>query len=109
MDNETRERLKSLEVLGLADCTLRPDHPHVITAKKSVIGYLRSNELVLMCAGWMTDVFTEKQVPGWRPNYRADDLYTWNESIAYYLDRYDAELPPEFLAHIYSKLGREEP
>ena len=108
MDNETKERLKSLEMVGLAECTLYPDHRHVITAKKLVVDYLRSNELVLMCAGWMTDVFTEKQAPGWRPNYRADDSYTWNESIAYYLDKYDAELPPVFLAHIYNEIGVEE-
>ncbi len=104
MNSELRDRLSKLKMVGLADCVLSPSSRTEIKNKQAVVDYLRSNELVLMCAGWMTDVLTEKQVTGWRPNYRADKAYTWNESIAYYLDKYDAELPGDFLAHIYEEI-----
>ena len=79
-----------------------------IAHKREIVGYLRSNNLVGMCASWMTDKLTGRPVIGWRANVRCDDTYSWGESIAYYLDKYDAELPSDFLFHIYQKLGIAE-
>ena len=106
MDDQTRDLYKSLRHVGRGQCTIEASGTTAgLPRKREVIEYLRGNTLVAMCAGWMTDEITGEQVSGWRDNVRCDDAYSWGESIAYYLDKYDAELPADFLAHIYEKIG----
>ena len=104
MNDRLKKRMSEIKSITLDDCAFNDSAAVEITDKPRVVEYLRANELVAMCAGWMTDRRTGKQVAGWRPNFRTDGVYAWGESLAYYVDKYNLELPPEFLAHIYKEL-----
>ncbi len=89
-----------------SDCACDPSTPgRPVAHKAEVVKYLRSNDLGVMCAGWMRDRFSGELVRGCYDHGRSDGFYEWGESLAYYLDKYDLELPADFLAHIYEKLG----
>lgn len=91
--------------IRFSDCVCDPENPgREIARKADVVAYLRSNELGAMCAGWMRDRFTGELARGCYDHCRSDGAYRWGESLAYYVDRYNLELPPEFLAHIYKEL-----
>ncbi len=77
----------------------------IIAHKPEVVEYLRSGKLGVMCAGWMKDRFIGELVRGCYEHGRSDDSYKWGEPLAYYLDKYNLELPTDFLAHIYAELG----
>lgn len=106
MSDRLKKQMSGVKSITLDDCSFNDLADVEIADKTRVVEYLRANELVAMCAGWMTDRVTGKQVAGWRPNFRTDGVYAWGESLAYYVARYNLELPPEFLAHIYSRLDR---
>lgn len=76
--------------------------------KKEIVSYLRGCNLGATCAGWMTDGLTGEQVVEIRDNDRHDDKYSWGESLAYYVDRYNLMLPDDFLQHIYRKLKLQD-
>lgn len=104
MNDRLKKRMGGIKNISLDDCSFNDSAAVEIADKPRVVEYLRANELVAMCAGWMTDRVTGKQVAGWRPNFRTDGVYAWGESLAYYVDKYNLELPSEFLAHIYREL-----
>lgn len=97
--------MNNLTYVSFSDCLYDPENSTGEIAHKSdVVAYLRSNRLGAMCAGWMRDRFTGKLVRGCYDHYRSDGRYAWGESLAYYLDKYNLVLPPEFLAHIYREM-----
>lgn len=92
--------------IKFSDCICSPEGQNPTIARKhEVIEYLRSGDLGAMCAGWMRDNFTGELVKGCFDHCRSDGTYEWGESLAYYVDKYDLQLPDEFLSHIYSRLG----
>ncbi len=104
-----RNSIKSLPFVCINDCIVRPGMPpRRLDRSDDVVEYLRLNVLVGMCAGWMVDRYTGEQVPGWRSNVRCDGVFAWGEDMGYYLGKYDVELPADFLAHIYSRLGADD-
>lgn len=102
--------MNSLVRIRFSDCVCDPGSPgRPIAHKAEVVDYLRSGKLGAMCAGWMKDRFTGELVRGCYDHGRSDGSYKWGESLAYYLDKYNLELPADFLAHIYAKLEENAP
>ncbi len=98
--------MNDLVRVRFSDCVCDPGSPGVLIAHKvEVVEYLRSGKLGVMRAGWMKDRFTGELVRGCYDHGRSDNSYKWEESLAYYLDKYNLELPADFLAHIYAELG----
>lgn len=98
--------MNDLVRVGFSDCACDPGSPRRPNVHRAeVVEYLRSGKLGVMCAGWMKDRFTGELVRSCYDHGRSDDSYKWGESLAYYLDKYNLELPADFLAHIYTELG----
>lgn len=76
--------------------------------KEEIVSYLRGCNLGAVSSGWMTDGLTGETVVGVRDNDRFDDAYSWGESLAYYVEKYNLMLPGDFLQHIYRKLKIED-
>lgn len=79
-----------------------------IPHKREIISYLRGCNVGAMCMSWMTDIFTGERVKGIYDDHHHDDVYSWGESLAYYVEKYDLMLPEDFLQHIYRKLKIED-
>ena len=49
--------------------------------------------------GLVKDTFDGKTLAGKR-SMRTDGVYAWPDALAYYVERYQVELPPEFESHM---------
>ncbi len=86
----------------------RPDGPSLREAMRDkgkpgesrIAAYLRDAPILLHALGPVTDVFQPNGDYICAPNIRTDGMYAWPEDLAYYVERYHVELPPEFLKHI---------
>ncbi len=54
--------------------------------KEEIASYLRGCNLGAVSSGWMTYGLTGEMVVGIRDNDRFDDVYSWGESLAYYVE-----------------------
>jgi hypothetical protein len=67
--------------------------------KAEVVRYLKSGKTLIYSPGIATDVFDDSATSD-TPSIVTDGTYAWRKEIAYYVDRYDIELPSEFEAHM---------
>ena len=69
--------------------------------KQEVLTYLRTAPVIVFSPGLSEDYFEPtRRIKG--PSMRTDGTYVWPEYLAYYVDRYDVELPPDFEAHMHT-------
>lgn len=64
--------------------------------KKQVLEYLSSCKVIAAAPGVMKDAFTNQTIPGEMLAY-SDGEYYWGSEAIYYFDKYNLELPSEFL------------
>jgi len=67
--------------------------------KAAVVRYLRGGRPFIYSPGLDTDVFDPTKTSD-TPSVFTDGAYAWRELIAYYVDRYDIELPLAFEIHM---------
>jgi len=64
-----------------------------------VVAYLRAAPLLVTSPGLVKDAFDGKTLAGKR-SMRTDGVYAWPDSLAYYVERHQVELPAAFEAHM---------
>lgn len=83
-----------------------PDPPSLVAGrgkldpaiKPQVLAYLRAGNMLIFSPGVDDDVLDPARRSD-SPSIRMDGTYCWPQTLAYYVDRYDVELPAEFIAH----------
>ena len=70
-----------------------------IPFKGRVLEYLRNCKVIAAAPGRMTDVFTNKPIPGEVLAY-SDGNYYWGTEAIYYFEKYNMKLPDEFVNRI---------
>ena len=98
--------LRTLKWIDVSDCVIDPENPGPeIPHKAEVVIYLRSKAVAAVSYSYEIDGFTGERIPSYRRRLLYDDKYFWSSVLAYYVEKYNAALPPDFLAHIYSRCG----
>lgn len=69
------------------------------TKKEEVVAYLRSGITFVFSPGLDEDVLDPRKYAG-SASVLTDGVYAWQKTLAYYVDRYDVELPAEFETHM---------
>lgn len=64
-----------------------------------VIAYLRAGKILVLSPGLVRDFYDNSRVAGNR-SLRTDGMFTWPDSLAYYVEHYGVELPPVFEANM---------
>ena len=67
--------------------------------KEKIVSYLKNGRSVLASTGILKDVFTD-EVIHISEELMTDDVYSWPNVLAYYVDKYNLRLPKEFGSHI---------
>jgi len=67
--------------------------------KQQVVDYLRSAITFIVSPGRDDDVFDPSKSAG-SSSIATDGVYVWPRTLAYYVEKYDVELPPDFEAHM---------
>ena len=62
---------------------------------RRIVKYLRSGKIALAAAGCATDFVTGEMIPG-TLYIQNDGEYTWSSPLAYYVEKYNLQLPIEF-------------
>lgn len=83
------------------------DAPSVQTARRrareqdltAVVAYLRAGKLLVMSPGLIKDPFAAGALAGKR-SIRTDGTYAWSDALAYFVERYQLELPDQFEQHM---------
>ena len=86
-------------------CSLK-DHfvPCEYPGQKEAVQYLKSGGKELGISMRIpVDFFTGERLPGVGSVFYADDKYSWNGTLAYYVERYNLKLPDAFIRHVLSK------
>lgn len=73
-----------------------------IKNKNTIIKYLHSGNIDTVCMQEAQDVFTGESI-GFRDYGRSDGTYKWPECLAYYVDKYNLQLPDDFIQHILNQ------
>jgi hypothetical protein len=69
-----------------------------IADKRQLVEYLQAAPTFVAAFGVEPDIFDPGKVAG-SSSYATDGTYLWPRVLSYYVDRYDVDLPVEFLAH----------
>ena len=78
--------------------TIIQDTP--IKEKETVLRYMKSEKLVSAAAsGIMRDALTGMSISGDWLAYN-DSTYAWDSETIYYFDKYNMDLPVEFIEHV---------
>lgn len=64
-----------------------------------IVEYLKNGKKTYAAGGPEHDFFTGKVIPGERCGM-TDGEFSWASSLAYYVERYNLRLPPEFESHV---------
>lgn len=65
------------------------------SGKDKVINYLKNGKKTYSATSYGRDVFTGEVIPGERCGM-TDGEYSWNSSLAYYVEKYNLRLPQAF-------------
>lgn len=74
--------------------------------KDDVVNYLRYAPVLIASPGVVCDVLDSTCPIICAPNIHTDGLWVWPEDLAYYVNKYNVELPDEFLDYIQSGARR---
>ena len=75
-----------------------------LSAKAAVLEYLRKGKTAAAVAGAMKDAVTGERT-GVEYTWLMDDVYTWSTELIYHVEKYDCQLPRDFLTHIESRIN----
>ena len=74
--------------------------PKPIEHKKELVDYLsHGGEVKVAAMAPPRDLFTGDLIP-LVEEVRVDSVYQWNSKLSYYVDRYNLQLPQDFVNHI---------
>ena len=74
-----------------------------IKEKKKVIEYMRKSKVIAVAPAIVRDVIhPEIKIP--ELFLMSDGKYEWRSDIIYYVEKYDMELPEEFVQHVLKQL-----
>jgi|GEM_PF-755286 len=77
-----------------------------IKEKQKIIEYMKKAEILAVAPAAIRDVLNpEIRIPDLF--LMGDGVYEWRSDIVYYLERYDLELPEEFLDHVFARLNTQ--
>ena len=79
--------------------TLRSLIGKPIEDKARVLQYMKNAPVISAAAASMKDVLTD-QYTGRELLVHADGKFLWRSDVTYYVEKYDMELPAEFVKHI---------
>lgn len=91
--------------------TLFSRKPLDASTKEIVIAYMRKPELEsnwkVLSAPMDIDSFTGEGLGTFFQSY-GDDEYSWTDDLTAYVDKYDIELPQEFIEHVLNEVAKEQ-
>lgn len=67
--------------------------------KSRVLQYMKKAPVISAAAAAMRDALTG-EFTGWELLVHSDGKYLWRSDVTYYVEKYDMELPGEFVQHI---------
>ena len=67
--------------------------------QEKIVEYLRNGNIDMISTASTVDCFTGKKIPGDKLGMN-DGKYTWWNTLAYYVEKYNLRLPEEFEKHI---------
>lgn len=73
--------------------------PAAIPEKNKVLHYMKNCKVIAAAPGRMRDVFSNTSIPGEMLAY-SDGTYYWSTEAIYYFDKYNLQLPDDFIKHI---------
>lgn len=83
---------------SIKDCMSKQEYPH----KKIIYNYLLNGRAVMAGFNPVHDILDGEIIaPG--VIYMVDDKYMWTLPIAHYVDKYNLQLPEDFVEHVLSK------
>jgi hypothetical protein len=65
--------------------------------KANILNYLRGGEPMIMIAGIARDPFDAKHPIIGSPHVLTDGTWAWSADVAYYVDKYNLQIPREFV------------
>ncbi len=71
-------------------------------SKEAILTYLRNGKVHMVTASKVVDALTKAQTKI-DLVFMNDGSYAWTSAIIYYVDRYNLQLPDEFVNHILKK------
>jgi len=77
-------------------------YPH----QETIVNYLRSGEMDMFSLQLPKDVFTGQRIPGEKLGMN-DGVYTWWNTLAYYVEKYNLRLPKNFEEHVLRQTGKK--
>jgi len=74
-----------------------------IREKEKVLRYMKKSEIVAVAPARLRDVINPENII---PDLFAmsDGIYGWRSDVIYYVEKYDMELPEEFVQHVLSRV-----
>jgi hypothetical protein len=75
--------------------------------KAKLVAYMRGGKAIVVSPGLTRDVFDSTASAG-SLTIATDGTFAWYRPLAYYVERYDVELPLEFVRHV-AALGYATP
>ena len=85
-------------------------YPSIFTAirekapanKRKILAYLKSAKVVARAPGYLYDrVNNDVSIPN--PACYDDGTYAWRSDVIYYYEKYNIELPEDFIRHVMKK------
>ena len=92
---ETTSRESDPSIVG---CLTDVEHPF----KARILSYLTHGHLLFAGGGLLDDVVKPTGAGFLFNQSRTDGTYSWSDSLAYYVERYNLILPREFVEHMAS-------
>jgi hypothetical protein len=97
---EVREFMKDDKYPSIKEMINRPMENDV---KIKVVEYLKTGKELAVSPSLVRDIFNpEIRLP--RLSLMGDGEYKWSSRIIYYVEKYDLELPQEFIEHVLEKM-----
>ena len=70
--------------------------------KEKIIEYMKKGHVHMVNGSRMKDVFTGEPIKG-EMLFMDDGKYSWTSKLIYYVDKYNLELPEDFIDHILNQ------
>ena len=97
---EVREFMKDDKYPPMAEMINRPMEGET---KKTIVEYLKAGKELAVSPSLVRDIFdAEIRLP--RLSLMSDGEYEWSSRVIYYVEKYDLELPKEFIEHVLEKM-----
>lgn len=81
-------------------------HPEAGYDKEVVAAYLSKAPFIEFAPGLVRDILDSSGPIIGPLGIQTDGVWAWPSDLAYYVDRYNVALPPEFLAHLERQVYR---